>query len=112
VAQVNAEEEDEESVAEEYTTIKKSTGALTASPQHITPRSTTTKPSPTTNATRRPRKTIPITIVENLAIDPQIAQSKEEVRLPASKLNVQKPPVAARTSPQMAKKLAIAPGTD
>jgi hypothetical protein len=79
---------------EEYTTTKKTAGVPTASPQHITLRSTTTKPSPTTNATGRPRKMIPITIVVNPATDHQIAQSKEEVRLPVSKLNVQKPLVA------------------
>jgi hypothetical protein len=55
---------------------------------------------------------IPITIAVNPATDPQIAQSKEEVRLPASKLNMQKPLVAARTSPQIAKKPATVQGID
>jgi hypothetical protein len=55
---------------------------------------------------------IPITIAVNLATDPQIARSKEEVRLPMSKLNVQKPPVAVQTSPQMAKRPVTAQGID
>jgi hypothetical protein len=97
---------------EEHITIKKTTGALTASPQHITPRSVTTNASPTTNTTARPQKTIPITIAVNLATDPQIARSKEEVRLPASKLNMQKPLVVAQTSAQMVKTPATAQGID
>jgi hypothetical protein len=76
---------------EEHTTTKKTTDILTASPQCITPRSITTNTSPTTNATGRLWKTIPVTIAVHPATDPQIAQLKEEVRLPASKLNVQKP---------------------
>jgi hypothetical protein len=80
---------------EEHTTTKKTTGTLTASPQCIILRSVTTNPSPTTNTTGRPQKTTPVTIAVNPATDPQIAQSKEEVRLPTSKLNMQKPLVAA-----------------
>jgi hypothetical protein len=54
----------------------------------------------------------PVTTAVNPDTDPQIARSKEEVRLPASKLNVQKPPVAARTSPQPANKPATAQAID
>jgi hypothetical protein len=108
----NTVEEDAELVAEDHTTIRKTTGAPTASPRRITPRSATTNPSPTTNATMRTRKMTPVTTAVNPATDPQIARLKEEVRLPASKLNAQKPPVAVQTSPQPAKKPATAQAID
>jgi hypothetical protein len=94
VDQDNAAEEDAELVTEDPTTIRKTTGAPTASPRRITPRSATTNPSPETNATGRPRKTTPATTAVNPATNPQVARSEEEVRPPASKLNTPEPLVA------------------
>jgi hypothetical protein len=94
VDQNNAMEEDVELVMEDPTTIRKTAGIPTASPQYITLRGTTTNLSPATNATRRPRKITPVTTAVNLASNPQVAQSEEEVRPPATKLNMQEPPVA------------------
>jgi hypothetical protein len=54
----------------------------------------------------------PVTTMVNPDTNPQITQSKEEVRLPVSKLNVQKPPVVVRTSPQPAKKPVTAQAID
>jgi hypothetical protein len=83
-----------EAAMEDPTIIRKTSGAPTASPQHITLISVSTSPSPATNTTRRPQKMIPTTTAVNLATNPQVAQSREEVRPPRRKLNMQEPLVA------------------
>jgi hypothetical protein len=97
-----------EPAMEDPTRIKKTASIPTTSPQHITLISVSTSQSPATNATVRPQKMTPTTTAVNLATNPQVAQSREEVRLTRRKLNVQEPLVAVRTSPQLAKKLALA----
>jgi hypothetical protein len=74
VVQNNAMEEDVELGMEDPTTIRKTAGIPTASPQYIILRGTTTNLSPAINATRRPQKIKSITTVVNLATNPQVAQ--------------------------------------
>jgi hypothetical protein len=105
-------EGDVEPAMEDPTSIRKTAGTPTASPRHITLISVSTSPSPATNTTGRHQKMTPATTAVNLATNAQVAQSREEVRPPGRKLNVQEPLVAVRTSPQLAKIPATAQGID
>jgi hypothetical protein len=89
-----AMEGDIELAIEDLTMIRKTAGIPTTSPQHIIPISVSTSPSLAINTTGRPQKMIPTTTAVNLATNPQVVKSREEVRLPGRKLNVQEPLVA------------------
>jgi hypothetical protein len=80
MAQVNAEGEDEEQVAEERTT-RRTDGVTSVKLQLTTRRSVISRPSPATNVTAIPRRTILVITVEGPDTNLQHARSEKEARL-------------------------------